>query len=141
MACPNDARLRNKTMAFRCTPEEYELVTRMAEASGMNKQDYIMAKLTDTEITVVSNPRTQKAMREWIESLTVDVRRENQTGRLSEHLQKQLTVVLKYFNDLCAAEEAELQADSQAGSALATPQAKTTPVKPDESRIFNMDRG
>ena len=141
MACPNDARLRNKTMAFRCTPEEYELVTRMAEACGMSKQDYIMAKLTDTEITVVSNPRTQKAMRGWIESLTADVRRENQTGRLSEHLQDQLTIVLKYFNGLCAAEEAELRAESRTSPAPSVPQTKTAPAKPDESRIFNMDRG
>lgn len=140
MACPNDARLRSKTMSFRCTPEEYDLVTRMAEACGMNKQDYIIAKLTDTEITVVSNPRTQKAMREWIESLTVDVRRENQAGRLSEHLQKQLTIVLKYFNDLCAAEEADLQADSQAGSAPAVLQTKTAPSEQEEGRIFGMKR-
>lgn len=33
-------------MAFRCTPEEYELIVNMAAWSGMSRQDYIMAGLT-----------------------------------------------------------------------------------------------
>ncbi len=32
MPCPNKAHVRSKTMAFRCTPEEYELIGHLAEA-------------------------------------------------------------------------------------------------------------
>ena len=46
MPCENGARKRSKTMAFRCTPEEYELIANMAAWSGMSRQDYIMARLT-----------------------------------------------------------------------------------------------
>ena len=42
----NSARKRSKTMAFRCTPEEHKLICEMAAWSGMNRQDYIIAKLT-----------------------------------------------------------------------------------------------
>ena len=34
MPCENSARKRSKTMAFRCTPEEYELIANMASWSG-----------------------------------------------------------------------------------------------------------
>ena len=40
MPCENSARKRSKTMAFRCTPEEYELIANMAAWSGMSRQDY-----------------------------------------------------------------------------------------------------
>lgn len=95
-----------------------------------------MAKLTDKEIVAVSNPRTCKAIREWAESLTVDLRRENQTGNLSDFLQEQLTVVLKYFNSFCVVEEAELQVAPN----LALQQTKTAPAQPDEPHLRNMNR-
>ena len=52
MPCENSARKRSKTMAFRCTPEERKLICEMAAWSGMNRQDYIIAKLTDTQVEV-----------------------------------------------------------------------------------------
>ncbi len=138
MPCPNDARVRNKTMAFRCTPEEYEMVGRLAGACGMNKQEYIMAKLSGKEIVVTSSPRTRKAMQEWIDSLRKDLGRESQTGRLSDHLQEQLAFVLGYFNALCAAEQAEEQADPKP----APVQAEPTPAQSAaDSLIFDMKRG
>ena len=141
MACPNSARKLSKTIGFRCSPQQNDLITHLAEACGMNKQDYILAKLTDTEIVVTSSPRTRKAMREWIENLTEELRSTPRNEPLSDSLQEQLTVVLKYFNDLCAAEEAELRAESRTSPAPSVPQTKTAPAMPDESRIFNMDRG
>ncbi|MHB9439544.1 plasmid mobilization protein [Schaalia turicensis] len=52
MPCENSARKRSKTMAFRCTPEEHKLICEMAAWSGMSRQDYIIAKLTDTQVEV-----------------------------------------------------------------------------------------
>ena len=52
MPCENCARKRSKTMAFRCTPEEHKLICEMAAWSGMNGQDYTIAKLTDTQVEV-----------------------------------------------------------------------------------------
>ena len=140
MACPNSARKLSKTIGFRCSPQQNDLITHLAEACGMNKQDYILAKLTDTEIVVTSSPRTRKAMREWIEDLTEELRSTPRNEPLSDSLQEQLTVVLKYFNGLCAAEETETRVETRRSLAPSAPQAKTAPAKPDESRIFNMDR-
>lgn len=69
MPCENSARKRSKTMAFRCTPEEHKLICEMAAWSGMSRQDYIMARLTRTEITVRPSSRTQRALRDSMKSL------------------------------------------------------------------------
>ncbi len=135
MPCPNEARVRSKTMAFRCTPEEYELIGRMAGVCGMSKQEYIMAKLTDTEITVVSSPRTRKAMKEWIDSLSENLQRGLHAGLLGDSPQEQLTIVLKYFNALCAAEEVESKAD-----AATQEEPKAASAKMAGGSIFDMER-
>lgn len=88
MVCPNSARKKSKTVAFRCAPSEYELIGRMSEACGMNKQDYIMAKLTDTEINVMSSPRTRKAMQEWIRDLVEELRDTPRNEPMSDPLQE-----------------------------------------------------
>ena len=62
MPCPNSARKRSKTMAFRVSPEEYERITNLAKLSGMDKQDFILAKLMDHEIVVRPSTRVYKAL-------------------------------------------------------------------------------
>ncbi len=138
MPCPNNARKRNKTIAFRCTPEEYETIGRLAGACGMNKQEYIMARLTNKEIVVTSSPRTRKAMREWIESLKDELHEMPRNEPMGESLQEQLTIVLRYFNDLCAAERTESEAEPKP----APVQAEPTPAQSAaDSLIFDMKRG
>ena len=64
MPCPNSARKRSKTMAFRVSPEEYERITNLAKLSGMDKQDFILAKLMDHEIVVKPSTRVYKALKD-----------------------------------------------------------------------------
>ena len=64
MPCDNSARRRSKTMAFRCTPEERKLICDMAAWSGMSRQDYIIAKLTDTQVEVRPSVSVQKALKD-----------------------------------------------------------------------------
>ena len=52
MPCPNDHRERSVTVGFRMTPEQKRWLDRVAEESGMSKQDFIMARLHDEAITV-----------------------------------------------------------------------------------------
>ena len=63
MPCEGSARKRSKTMAFRCTPEEHKLICEMAAWSGMLRQDYIIAKLTDTQVEVKTSVSVQKALK------------------------------------------------------------------------------
>lgn len=74
MPCENSARKRSKTMAFRCTSEEHKLICEMAAWSGMNRQDYIIAKLTDTQVEVRPSVSVQKALKDSIAELAKEVR-------------------------------------------------------------------
>ena len=49
---------------FVCPKEEADLLDRLVAISGMTKQDYIISKLSDTEVKVVPSSRMQKGMEE-----------------------------------------------------------------------------
>ena len=48
-------RRRSKTIAFRVSPEEDEVINALVAASGMTKQDYIVSRLERRDITVRPN--------------------------------------------------------------------------------------
>lgn len=98
MPCENSARKRSKTMAFRCTPEEYELIANMAAWSGMSRQDYIMARLTGTEITVKPSSRTQRALCDSMKGLAERLLAVCDADELDANLQRQLALVMEVFN-------------------------------------------
>ena len=95
MPCENGARKRSKTMAFRCTPEEYELIANMAAWSGMSRQDYIIAKLTDTQVEVRPSVSVQKALRDSMAERLLAV---CDADELDADLQRQLALVMEIFN-------------------------------------------
>lgn len=55
-------RMRSKTVAFRMSPEEADLLQRYADMSGMTKQDYLISRVLQREVTVVPNKRMQLYM-------------------------------------------------------------------------------
>lgn len=57
-------RMRSKTIAFRMSPEEADLLQRYADMSGMTKQDYLISRILQREVTVVPNKRMQLYMEE-----------------------------------------------------------------------------
>ena len=100
MSCENGARKRSKTMAFRCTPEARKLICEMAAWSGMSRQDYIMARLTGTEVTVRPSSRTQRALRDSMKSLAERLLAVCDADELDVDLQRQLALVMGIFNGL-----------------------------------------
>ena len=59
----NKNRWRNKTVAFRVSPEEDEQIETAVRLSGLTKQDYITRRLMCREVVVQGNPRVYKALR------------------------------------------------------------------------------
>ena len=57
-------RWRNKTVAFRVSPEEDTQIETAVKLTGLTKQDYIIARLLKFEITVQGNPRVYKATKQ-----------------------------------------------------------------------------
>ena len=68
-------RWRSKTVAFRVSPEEAELIDKMVAASGLNKQDYLCSRATQHEIKVFSNPRVFKALKTELADVLNELRR------------------------------------------------------------------
>ena len=57
-------RWRNKTVAFRVSPEENKQIDAAVRLSGLTKQDYITSKLLDLEVTIVPSTYTYAALRD-----------------------------------------------------------------------------
>lgn len=68
-------RWRNKTVAFRVSPEEDALPESFVRLSGLTKQDYIARRLLAREVVVQGNPRVYKALREQLERVLEELRR------------------------------------------------------------------
>ena len=79
-------RLRSKTIAFRMSPEEAELLQRMADASGMTKQDYLIERALCREVTVIPNKRMQRYMEEGLLFVYKELRRIESGGDIPEEL-------------------------------------------------------
>ena len=68
-------RWRNKTIAFRVSPEENEQIERYVKLSGLTKQDYITRRLTNKEVVVQGNPRVYKSLRNQFAAVLDELRR------------------------------------------------------------------
>ena len=68
-------RRRNKTVAFRVSPEEDEQLEIFVKLSGLTKQDYITRRLLEKEVVVQGNPRVYKALREQLAAVLDELRR------------------------------------------------------------------
>lgn len=140
MPCENSARKRNKTMAFRCTPEEHKLICEMAAWSGMLRQDYIIAKLTDTEVEVRPSVSMQKALKDSMVELAKEVKLAASYGELSDSLQQRLELVMRLFLALSEPIDAPAEEEPQTKAPLAVPKTPEAGADGDMS-IFGMGRG
>ena len=71
----NHNRWRNKTVAFRVSPEEDEQIEVAVRLSGLTKQDYITRRLLDKEVVVQGNPRVYKALRDQLAAVLAELQR------------------------------------------------------------------
>lgn len=140
MPCENSARKRSKTMAFRCTPEERKLICEMAAWSGMSRQDYIIAKLTDTQVEVRPSVSMQKALKDSMVELAKEVKLAASYGELSDSLQQRLELVMRLFLALSEPIDAPAEEEPQTKAPPAVPKTPEAGADGDMS-IFGMGRG
>ena len=68
-------RWRNKTVAFRVSPEEDEQIEIAVKLTGLTKQDYITRRLLCHDVVVQGNPRVYKALRDQLAAVLGQLRR------------------------------------------------------------------
>ena len=66
---------RNKTVAFRVSPEEDTQIEIAVKLSGLTKQDYITKRLLCRDVVVQGNPRVYKALRNQFAIVLDELRR------------------------------------------------------------------
>ena len=68
-------RWRNKTVAFRVSPEEDAQIEIAVQLTGLTKQDYITRRLLCRDVVVQGNPRVYKALRNELAAVLDELRR------------------------------------------------------------------
>ena len=82
----NKNRWRNKTVAFRVSPEEDEQIEAAVRLSGLTKQDYITKRLLCRDVVVQGNPRVYKALRDQLAAVLKELRRIEARGGVGDEL-------------------------------------------------------
>ena len=79
-------RLRNKTVAFRVTDEEKDLLDALVESSGLLKQDYIIQALMSHSVTYFGSPKMAKGLFERLDNLLIELKKKNLSDVTEEKL-------------------------------------------------------
>ena len=79
-------RWRNKTVAFRVSPEENEQIDAAVRLSGLTKQDYITKRLLCRDVVVQGNPRVYKSLRDQLAAVLDELRRIGDGAGASDEL-------------------------------------------------------
>ena len=82
----NHNRWRDKTVAFRVSPEEDTQIEIFVKLSGLTKQDYITRRLTCKDVAVQGNPRVYKALRDQLAAVLDELRRIEMGGSVNDEL-------------------------------------------------------
>ena len=89
----NKNRWRNKTVAFRVSPEEDEQIETAVRLSGLTKQDYITRRLLCRDVVVQGNPRVYKALRNEMAAVLEELRRIEARGGVDDELMDTIELI------------------------------------------------
>lgn len=93
-------RWRNVIVSFRVSPEESEDLNRRVKLSGLNKQDYIIKRLSERDVIVQGNPRVFKALRNQMTEILTELQRIERCSEISDEFLDILELVAKTYNGL-----------------------------------------
>ena len=89
----NKNRWRNKTVAFRVSPEEDAQIETAVRLSGLTKQDYITRRLLCREVVVQGNPRVYKALRNELDAVLAELQRIEAGDGVDEELMDNIELI------------------------------------------------
>ena len=89
----NKNRWRNKTVAFRVSPEEDAQIETAVRLSGLTKQDYITRRLLGREVVVQGNPRDYKALRNELAAVLAELQRIEAGAGVDEELMDNIELI------------------------------------------------
>lgn len=99
-------RWRNKTVAFRMSPEEADALNLRVALSGLTKQEYITRTLLEEKVNIFATVRMHKAIRRAIAPLAIELRRIRKAGDMPERLIEQVETISTFVGSFAEAESA-----------------------------------
>lgn len=95
--CDKYGRFRSKTIAFRVTPEENELINSNAAISGLSKQEFLTSNMLKHTIVVKGTPKVYLGLKTQLEKLESTFRENVKM----ESLDKEKLELIKAICDIC----------------------------------------
>ena len=93
-------RWRKKTIAFRVSNEENEMIDEMVSMSGMKKQDYLTSNMLHKDIKVTPNVRMFKGLKDTLISMTDELRRIEGGNSVDEELMEMISTALSIIKQM-----------------------------------------
>ena len=93
-------RWRNKTVAFRVSPEEDAQIETAVKLTGLTKQDYIIRRLLRRDVVVQGNPRVYKALRDQLAAVLDELRRIEAGQGVNEELLDTIRMIATIMNGM-----------------------------------------
>ena len=90
-------RKRNRILNFRVSQEEYDLINKQIEISGLSKQDYFIQLLGEHKINITADYRVSDAIAKEIFQLARVIKK---FGKLAEEAQDILLYVLEIYEEI-----------------------------------------
>jgi hypothetical protein len=93
-------RWRNKTVAFRVSPEEDAQIEVAVKLTGLTKQDYITRRLLCKDVVVQGNPRVYKALRDQLVAVLDELRRIEAGSSVDDELMDTIQMIASIMDGM-----------------------------------------
>ena len=93
-------RWRNKTVAFRVSPEEDAQIETAVKLTGLTKQDYIIRRLLERDVVVQGNPKVYKARRDQLSAVLDELRRIEAGQGVNDELLDTIRMIATIMNGM-----------------------------------------
>ena len=93
-------RWRNKTVAFRVSPEEDAQIKTAVKLTGLTTQDSILRRLLCRDVVVQGNPRVYKALRDQLAAVLDELRRIEAGQGVNDELLDTIQMIATIMNGM-----------------------------------------
>lgn len=107
------SRWRSKTIAFRISPDENQLLELRVKLSGLTKQDYIIQRCLQKDIVVHGSSRVFKALRDLLQQVHDELVRLVDVSSASEDFLEVLEVIAMTLYGLSQADVTRVESLEQ----------------------------
>lgn len=97
-------RFRARTIGFRVSPEENQLINSAVALSGLTKQDYIVKRLLCRDVIVQGNPRVYKALKHQLAEVLDELKRIKQGSTVDDELLYTIQLITTTLDGMKGAE-------------------------------------